>query len=72
MNAVKLSLEEQFHFQAMRAQVRQARNLEEMRSLTLKLIDLMETQKQTVLAMLQSQYLGCAQDLPAAGAEPLP
>lgn len=65
-----LSLEDQFRFQALRTQVQQAPNLAELRQVSLKLVDLMEQQKATVLQMLQQEFLGwsacprCANDPP--------
>lgn len=55
---VNLSLEDQFRFQALRAQVKQADNRDELRIVALQLIDLMEQQKRTVLGMLQAEFLG--------------
>lgn len=54
----KLSLEEQFKFQAIRLEVQQAKSIEELRSVALQAIDLMEQQKRVVLGMLQQGYLG--------------
>lgn len=54
----KLSLEEQFKFQAIRLEVQQAKGIEELRRVALQAIDLMEQQKRAVLGMLQQGYLG--------------
>jgi hypothetical protein len=53
----QITLEAEFQFAAIRAQLRAASDLEAMRALALRAVDMMESQRQLVLDMLQQSYL---------------
>jgi hypothetical protein len=55
--ADRIPLETAFHFQAIRSEIRQAGDLDQLRAVALKAVDLMETQRQVVAEMLQANYL---------------
>lgn len=55
--AARIPLETAFHFEAIRSEIRQANDLDRLRAVALKAVDLMETQRQVVADMLQSGFL---------------